>query len=373
MTATRVQIKTAFSDTAAAPSATYTSTPTSGNVLECRVSWDKNAVSCTTPTGWTLVQSRFGADCCGIWFRKVSDGTEGTVTLAPNTNRPYQMCLFEWSGIDTFDTSATANSGTTAVTSQASGTTGTTAQANSTLFAFFGSDSRGSTDTGGAFNNSFTDESINPGGASGNAGFYNAKREVSSTGTYSTTYSTTGTGDQMFGMIAVYYLASGGGSQSITPTGLSSAEAFGTAVIGRGAVSITPSGIASLEAFGTAVLSSLYTITANAIATAEAFGTAVLSTGAVSVLPSGITTAEAIGAAVVSQGFAILPLSIESLEALGNPVLTVGNVTILPAGIASSETIGAAIVGDVIIVADLAFINDLVQDLVKDITGGLNG
>lgn len=168
-----------------------------------------------------------------------------------------------------------------------------------------------------------------------------------------------------------YFFPSVGGS--ITPSGLSSAEAFGTAVIGRGAVSITPNGIASAEAFGTAVLSSLYTITANAIATAEAFGTAVLSTGAVSVLPSGIATTEAIGAAVLSNGFAILPLSIESLEALGNPVLTVGNVTILPAGIASSETIGAVIVGDVIIVADIAFINDLVQELVKDITGRLNG
>jgi hypothetical protein len=371
MTATLVQTKTAFSDAGATPSATFTSTPTSGNILECRVSWDKNAVSCATPAGWTLVQSYFSSAVGGAWFRKVSDGTEGTVTLSPGANRPYQMCLFEWSGIDSFDVSATANSGATAVTSQASGTTATTANANSTLMAFFGSDSRGNTDAGAAFTNSFTDEAIDPGGASGTSGFYNARREVSSTSTYSTTYSTSGGGDQMFGMIAVYYLASGG--LSITPTGLSSAEAFGTAVIGRGAVSITPNGIASAEAFGTAVLSSLYTITASAIATAEAFGTAALSAGAVSVLPSGIATAEAIGAAVLSNGFAILPLSIESLEALGNPVLTVGNVTILPAGIASSETIGAAVVGDVIIVADIAFINDLVLDLVKDIAGRLNG
>lgn len=211
MTATLVQTKTAYSDTTTAPTATYTSTPTSGNVLECRISWDKNAVSCATPSGWTLVHSYFSSSVGGAWFRKVSDGTEGTVTLSPGANRPYQMCLFEWSGIDTFDVSATANSGATAVTSQTSGTTATTAQANSTIFAFFGSDSRGSTDAGAAFTNSFTDEAINPGGATGTSGFYNARREVSSTGTYETTYSTSGVGDQMFGMIAVYYMSGGGG------------------------------------------------------------------------------------------------------------------------------------------------------------------
>ena len=200
---------------------------------------------------------------------------------------------------------------------------------------------------------------------------------ITSVGSASEAYQFTASADGASTMDSVYcwvqVVNAASSGLSITPSGLSSAEAFGTAVIGRGAVSITPNGIASAEAFGTAVLSSLYTIAANAIATAEAFGTAVLTTGAVSVLPSGIATAEAIGAAVLSNGFVILPLSIESLEALGNPVLTVGNVTILPAGIASSEMIGAAIVGDVIIVADIAFINDLVQELVKDITGGLNG
>jgi len=48
----------------------------------------------------------------------------------------------------------------------------------------------------------------------------------------------------------------------ITPTGIASAEAFGTAVITTGVVYIVPTGIAGAEAFGTAVITGGDTTTA---------------------------------------------------------------------------------------------------------------
>jgi hypothetical protein len=77
----------------------------------------------------------------------------------------------------------------------------------------------------------------------------------------------------------------------------------------------------SIPNFGTA---GAQTISPSAIASAEAFGTAVLSTGAVTVAPSSIASAEAFGTATVSNGAAtqtISPSAIASAEAFPDPVL----------------------------------------------------
>ena len=130
-------------------------------------------------------------------------------------------------------------------------------------------------------------------------------------------------------------------AQDLTPTGIASAEAFGTPVIATGSVNISPSGIASTEAFGTAVISQATFITPSGIASEEAFGTAVLTTGAVIVTPSGIASAEAFGTAVITQGFVITPTGIASAEAFGTAAITTGAVTLSPTGIASEEAFGS--------------------------------
>lgn len=84
-----------------------------------------------------------------------------------------------------------------------------------------------------------------------------------------------------------------GADQAITPSGLSSAEAYGTAVITTGDVDVLPSGIASGEGFGTAVIG--IGITAVGIASAEAFGTPDIESAPVTLFPTGIATAEAFG------------------------------------------------------------------------------
>lgn len=147
--------------------------------------------------------------------------------------------------------------------------------------------------------------------------------------------------------------AAGTGPQTVTCTGIASAEAFGTAKINRKIVAtgiasseafgtakvgfrILTTGIPTAEAFGTAKLN--LRITVNGIASAEAFGTSSvsLSGGPQTVTATGIASAEAFGAAKVN--LKIAASSIASLEALGTPKL---NLKIAAAGIASGEAFGA--------------------------------
>lgn len=90
-------------------------------------------------------------------------------------------------------------------------------------------------------------------------------------------------------------------SQTITPTGIASAEAHGVAAVsaaGGGAQTISPSAIASAEAFGTAtaaVAPAGQSITPTGIATGAAFGSATLLPGAVSIQPTGVASVFATG------------------------------------------------------------------------------
>ncbi len=211
--------------------------------------------------------------------------------------------------------------------------------------------------------------------------------------------------------------ASGSGPQTVTATGIATAEAFGSHTLTTGAASVSPGGIASLEAFGSHSLGGVSSVVASAIASleafgsltftslveifpgsiasletfgsptfsttfeiiaqainsAEAFGSAIVAPGEVVLLPTGIPTAEAFGAAIASQGALILPLSIETLEAFGNPSLTTGVVTILPSSIGSGEAFGIATIGDVVIVGEAglvaSIVGDLIEDLIEDLIG----
>src|SRR3990172_3277341 len=91
---------------------------------------------------------------------------------------------------------------------------------------------------------------------------------------------------------------------------------------------IAPSGIASAEAFGTAAVSSGQTITCTGIASTEAFGTAQLN---LQVLPSAISSIEAFGTPLFI--LYLLPTGIASSESLGDPTLSVGAVDFTPSSI----------------------------------------
>lgn len=87
--------------------------------------------------------------------------------------------------------------------------------------------------------------------------------------------------------VASFYNATGG--QTVSPSGIATAGAFGSTTVTTGAVTVSPSGIASAEAFGTPTLGfPPQTVEPSAIASAEAFGTAAFNRAATTIaLPAG--------------------------------------------------------------------------------------
>jgi len=126
------------------------------------------------------------------------------------------------------------------------------------------------------------------------------------------------------------------GGVTVAPTGIASAEAFGTLNL-LFDQTVAPSAITSAEAFGTAQLN--LTLLLTAIASAEAFGTLTIIPGSVNIAPGGIASAEAFGTPRVARVGYIEPTGIASLEAFGTPQL---NLKLEPSGIASAEALGTA-------------------------------
>jgi hypothetical protein len=134
------------------------------------------------------------------------------------------------------------------------------------------------------------------------------------------------------------------GGQTISPSGIASAEAFGAAQLN---LAFTATGIASAEAFGSASVAAL--ITGAGIASAEAFGSAQLN---LAFTASGIASAEAFGAATVTLGGAtqsLTPNGIVSAEAFGSAQL---NLAFTASGIVSLEAFGSATVTTGVIFSD---------------------
>lgn len=134
----------------------------------------------------------------------------------------------------------------------------------------------------------------------------------------------------------------GTAAQTISPTGLASAEAFGSDTVTPGPVTVSVTGIASAEVFGTAAVGSL--IAPAGIASAEAFGSDTITPGPVTISPSGLTSAEAFGTAVVTTPQTVTVTGVASAEAFGAAVLATRQV-ISPNALASAEAFGTPSVG----------------------------
>lgn len=138
-------------------------------------------------------------------------------------------------------------------------------------------------------------------------------------------YKDTGATSLMFDSSDYESLASP--SLSITPTGITSAQAFGAATLTLAPI-LSPTGITSTEAFGTLVLS--------------------LAGSPLSIAPAGIGTGEAFGNLVISMAGSplfILPSGIISAEGVGNPTISVlGPLSIAPTGIISTSIFGTPLI-----------------------------
>lgn len=114
--------------------------------------------------------------------------------------------------------------------------------------------------------------------------------------------------------------------RTVAPTGIASLEAFGTQTFtGTTPSGVVPSGIPSAEVFGSATFGriSRRTVSPSGIASAEAFPTHVFSgTFLNTIFPGGIPSAEAFGTAVVRLRANLLPSGIPSAEAFGTPIFS---------------------------------------------------
>jgi hypothetical protein len=99
----------------------------------------------------------------------------------------------------------------------------------------------------------------------------------------------------------------GDGSSSISPTGIATGQAFGTALLTLDNHNLLPTAIDTGQAFGTALVQNeLVELSPTGIASGQAFGTASL---VVNLSPTGIATGQAFGTAIVVRIITYKPVS----------------------------------------------------------------
>ena len=161
------------------------------------------------------------------------------------------------------------------------------------------------------------------------------KMDTSGSGVYVKLGDQFGAGEQEYGFVAnrqISIYGTGTTAVVLQPTGISSAEGFGTTQLN---LKLEPSGIASIEAFGAAKLN--LNIALSGIVSAEAFGTPIVI-GGLTIFPPAIPSAEAFGNLVIA-GPLIVP-GIASAEAFGSLTVSPGGVIVAPSGISSEELFG---------------------------------
>lgn len=152
------------------------------------------------------------------WYYKIAAGGETGVTSADSADSGNQRGIvheyegpFDGSPLDV--TAENESNVSSATTSQASGTTATTAVADALALAFFAGDSAFNLIAGRSYTNSFSeDQFAHDTDVAARAACILARRVLTATGTYSTTFSTTDTGDEMYGSIAVFKKAAAAGA-----------------------------------------------------------------------------------------------------------------------------------------------------------------
>lgn len=130
------------------------------------------------------------------------------------------------------------------------------------------------------------------------------------------------------------------GPRTLILTGIASAEAMGATVVAPGPVTLVVTGIASAQAMGALGLVLAYFVYPVAIGSGEAFGTPAAVPGPRTVNPTAIASSEAFGAAALSMSITLLPSGIATAQAFGNPTIAIGPISVIASGIASAEAFG---------------------------------
>jgi hypothetical protein len=130
-------------------------------------------------------------------------------------------------------------------------------------------------------------------------------------------------------------------TRTVSPSGVASTAALGAPTLAPGPVTLSPAGLASTSALGAPTLvPGPRTVSPSGVASTAALGAPTLSAAA-TVSPSGVASTAALGAPLVSGAGAVYPSGVASTAALGAPTLVPGAVTVSPAGVASTSALGA--------------------------------
>lgn len=283
MTASWVASSTDVGATSAAP--TRPTGTASGDLIFAHVQMDSSTRTISTPTGWTAllgpIDDSQSGDSRHYLFHRYADLTsddEPTWTASGSTQVFANLHAF--TGVvasSPIDVTATA---TPASGSSQTGPTMTTTVDDTLVINFVGDD-RSTAITPPAFSTSTSGwtKQVESGPTSSQQSAAMADFPQATAGSVTQIVWTLPTSDACVILQVAIISAGGAGTQDLAPSSITSAQAFGTAVVTTGAVTVTPSAIAS----------------------AEAHGTATVTTGAVTVAPSGIATEEAFGNATVGE------------------------------------------------------------------------
>jgi hypothetical protein len=178
------------------------------------VTVDKQGTALAVPSGFTAIGTLYvGPSVTGGMAYKISDGTETTITWTWTTTDRLSVgiaAVYSGMAVSPFDVMAQADSADVAVTSQSTGTTGTLAQSDEMAIAIVGGDTAANISTSRAWTNNFVEQQwLSPSSTSGNGipGLGYAEKSLNSTSGVESTFSTTGVGDQTYGVVATFKIA----------------------------------------------------------------------------------------------------------------------------------------------------------------------
>lgn len=263
--ATIEQEKTLVVTTDQTPAISYDTTPTSGNVLIAVLATQSDTTPITAPTGFTLLQS--GASGTNVTIAiayKVSTGTEGIIEWTKASATHNTLYINEVSGLTGSAPTASGIDTDTGI-NRTSMTISTSGSANDGDFAmaFAGSQQATNVEAGRAWSDGYTETTA--GGTGTTRPLLSASRKnLTATGVTSTTFSTTGSGDQLAGVIMAWAQSAGvtvddintdevveDGETGVTFTTTGYGGEISTATINDGTNSTSASNISSTGGAGT--------------------------------------------------------------------------------------------------------------------------
>lgn len=306
MVATLVQSAEGTS-TSATVTASFSSTPTNGNVIILAFAADD--YNGTPNTGWTqstgMEQQTFHGGY--IWWKVASGGSNSfQYTIGSATNSSW--VLLEVSGLDAAPYDISAGQCTNSSAGSYTTPSITPTAGDRLLLAAIGSSNNSgdmSADLTG-WTNSFTHiRSSGPVSASGTRDSIGvASRDVTANGStgYSTGASFPFTKQSHSAMIIAFKVASGGGGQSITGSLFTNSNSFYGATVGRGAVNISGALYSDADTFYAATLSKTYAITGSRFDNSAQFYAATVAPGTVTISGALFTDGDTFYAAAVGRG-----------------------------------------------------------------------